>query len=66
MVSILPTDLLDFFRSEISAAIREKAGEPIKARKIFLSLGKTDRIVFGSDYSRIKQEFDRASRAAVK
>ena len=66
LVGILPADLLGFFRSEINAAIREKAGEPIKARKIFLSLGKTARIVFGSDYSRIKQEFDRASRAATK
>jgi len=63
---ILPPDLLDFFRSEIGAAIRKKAGDPVKARKIFLSLGKTARIVFGPDYSRVKQEFDRASKAAAK
>ena len=66
LVSLLSSDLLDFFRAEISVAIREKAGDPVKARKIFLSLGKTARIVFGPDYSRVKQEFDRASKAAAK
>jgi hypothetical protein len=66
LVSALPADLLGFFRSEVSNAIREKAADPVKARKIFLSLGKTARIVFGPDYSRVKQEFDRASKAAAK
>jgi hypothetical protein len=29
-------------------------------------MGKTAKIVFGSDYWRVKQEFDRASKAAAK
>lgn len=66
LVGILPADLLGFFRLEVTAAIREKAANAVKARKIFLSLGKTARIVFGPDYSRVKQEFDRASKAAVQ
>jgi hypothetical protein len=66
LVSFLPVDLLNFFRSEFGDAIRQKAGDPVKARKIFLSMGKTAKIVFGSDYWRVKQEFDRASKAAAK
>jgi len=32
--------------------IREKAGDPVKARKIFLSMGKTARIIFGDSYAK--------------
>lgn len=66
LVSILPVELQSFFRSEINVSIREKAADPVKARKIFLSMGKTARIIFGDSYAQVKREYDRASRDAVK
>ena len=66
LVGILPADLLVFFRSEVSAAVREKAGDPKKARKIFLALGKTARAIYGTEFSRVKKTLDEESRAAVR
>jgi len=68
LVGILADDaaLLSFFRDAVRTAINEKAGNPVKARKIFRSLNKTARAIFGDDYSKISKEFDRASRAAVQ
>lgn len=66
LVSILPPDLLRFFRLAISAAIREKAGNPVKARKIFLSLGQTAKVIFGPEYASTKKKLDTESRAAVR
>jgi hypothetical protein len=65
-VSVLPPDLLRFFRSEITVAIREKAGDPVKARKIFLSLGQTAKVIFGPQYASEKKKLDTESRAAVR
>ena len=62
LVSILPADLQAFFRVEVIAAIKEKAGNPAKARKIFLSLGKTARAIFGDTYAQVKRDYDRASK----
>ena len=66
LVSILPPDLLGFFRSEISIAIREKAGDPVKARKVFLSLGQTAKVIFGPEYATTKKKLDAESRDAVR
>lgn len=66
LVSILSdeADLLAFFRAEFLAAIREKAGNPTKARKIFLSLGKTSRQIFGPEFARVRADLDKESKAA--
>ncbi|MGA2857576.1 MAG: hypothetical protein ABSE40_11945 [Candidatus Sulfotelmatobacter sp.] len=58
-------ELLAFFRAEVSTAIREKAGDPVKARKIFLSMGKTARAIFGPEYASTKKNLDAESRAAA-
>jgi len=66
LVSILPDDLLGFFRSEVMKAIREKAGnDAVKTRKIFLSLGKTAKVIFGPEYAATKGKLDSASKQAV-
>jgi hypothetical protein len=66
LVSILPADLLGFFRAEASAAIRGKAGDPVKARKILYALGDTARNIFGDTYAEVKQDYDRASKDAAR
>lgn len=66
LVGILPADLLGFFRGEVAAAIREKAGDPVKARKILHSLGKTARVIFGPEYALTKKALDAESRATVR
>ena len=66
LVGILPADLLGFLRSEVCAAIRQKASDPTKARKIFLSLGKTGRVLFGAEYAATKQTLDAESRAVAR
>ncbi len=63
LVSILPADVLPFFRAEVCNAITAKAGNPVKARKIFLSMGKTARAIFGPEYARTKKMLDAQSRA---
>lgn len=67
LIGILPADLLEFLRSEFTAAIRQKAaGDSKKARKIFLALGKTGRAIYGSEFARVKKALDAESRAAVR
>jgi hypothetical protein len=65
LVRILPADLLGFFRAEVTAAVREKAGDPAKARKIFLALGKTARAIYGPEFASVKKTLDTQSRASV-
>jgi hypothetical protein len=66
IVRILPCDLQPFFRAEVLAAIRAKASDPKKARKIFLSLGKTARAIFGHDFALVKKQLNAESRANQK
>lgn len=56
-------DQAESFRDAFRAAINDKAaGDPIKARKIFLAVGDTARKVFGNSYAQMRREFDRASK----
>jgi hypothetical protein len=64
-VGILPTDLQAFFRAEFLKALRDKAGDPVKARKLFLSLGTTGKAIFGDDYKRTRRVMDAESKAAL-
>jgi len=66
LCNILPADLLGFLRAEVSKAIGDKAGDPVKARKIFLSMGKTAKTIFGPEYPSTKRAFDNEARAVVR
>ena len=64
-VGILPADLQAFFRDEFMEAIKLKAGnDATKTRKLFLSLGKTARFIFGDEYQTTKHRLDAESKAA--
>lgn len=63
-LSILPEDLQGFFQSEVLSAIQAKAGDPAKARKLFLSMGKTSRAIFGPEFARVKKTLDSELRAS--
>jgi hypothetical protein len=67
VMSMMPAEQRPAFRESVANAIRDKAAsDPIKARKILYALGATAQHVFGDDFPRVKQEFDRVSRAAVR
>jgi len=66
----LSDEQLQTLQADILEGIRAKAArpdgsyDPVKARKIFLSLGDAGKEIWGSDYTTKKREFDRASKAA--
>jgi len=65
VMDMMPVEQRAAFREAMRSAINDKAaGNPTKARKILYSLGGTARNIFGDDYPSVKQEFDRASKAA--
>lgn len=66
VMDTMPAERREAFRDAVRSAINDKAaGDPVKARKIFLSLGKTARAIFGLEYASTKKRLDAESRAAV-
>jgi hypothetical protein len=69
-IELLSDEQLHTLRADILGGIRTKAArpdgtdDPVKARKIFLSLGDAGKEIWGSAYAATKREFDRASKAA--
>jgi len=67
VMDMMPVEQRVAFRDALRSAINDKAvNDPIKARKILYALGATAQHIFGHDFPRVKQEFDRASKAAVR
>jgi len=69
-IEMLSDEQLHTLQADILEGIRVKAArpdgsyDPVKARKIFLSLGDAGKEIWGRDYTSKKREFDRASKAA--
>jgi hypothetical protein len=72
VVSILPADLLTFFRAEVLAELERKATltdgtvDRVKVRKMFYALSETAKLTFGPEYANTKARLDAESRAAVR
>jgi hypothetical protein len=66
-MDMMPVEKRAAFRDAVRSAINDKAeGNPTKARKILHAPGATSQNIFGEDFLKVKQEFDRASKAAAK
>ena len=72
LVSFLPADLLAFFRAEVLAELEKKATrtdgtvDSVKLRKLFYTLSKTSKVIFGPQWAGTKKKIDADSRAAVR
>lgn len=63
----MPVEKRAAFWDAVRSAINDKAaGNPVKARKIFLSLGQTAKVIFGPEYASTKKKLDAESRVAVR
>jgi len=61
----LPDVLLTFLRAEVIDAIQQQAGDAVKDRKLFLSIGKTGTVTFGPEYAQ-KKKLDAELKAALR
>jgi hypothetical protein len=70
-LELLSNDQLRVLQVDILEGIRAKSArpdgsyDPVKARKIFLSLGDSGKEIWGSDYRATKRQFDQASKASI-
>jgi hypothetical protein len=70
-LELLSDEQLQTLRADILEGVRAKAArpdgsdDPVKARKIFLSLGDAGKEIWGSAYAATKRRFDNESKGAV-